>query len=471
MNKYIAVDLGASNGRVIVGDLESFEVMGRFVTENEVIGGSVYWDIVYIYSQIKKGIKKAFELYGDQIVSIGIDTWGVDYALLDQSGELIGMPYHYRDSRTDGLVEEVSRIIPKQELYSRTGIQFMQLNTIFQLYAMKKAHPEMLEAASCYLSIPDLLGYWLTGVKRNEYSHATTTGLYNPVTKDWDDHILAKLGIDRSLFCQIIPSGTVLGPLSPEVARELGAPEGVKVIASGCHDTASAVAAVPAKEGESYAYLSSGTWSLLGIESREPILTEKSLEYNFTNEGAADGGIRFLKNIMGMWIQQECLRWWEAEGKTISFKELDEQTLEEADFASYIDPNDPRFLKPNSSGSSMPQRVRDYCREQGMKEPETFGQYMSAIYRGLAKAYGYYLRQIEEVTGTKIDRLYIIGGGSKNDILNRWTAQEIGIEVTAGPVEATALGNILIQALSCGDIADREEGRAKIASSQKITEY
>ncbi len=471
MNKYIAVDLGASNGRVIVGDLEHFEVTNRFVTKNELVNGRVYWDIIGIFSEIKKGIKSAFSLYGDQIVSIGIDTWGVDFGLLDEAGELLGNPYHYRDNRTDGMMEHVFSLIPKEQIYQATGIQFMQLNTIYQLAALKKDHPQLLAAARHYLSIPDLLCYWLTGVMKNEYSHATTTQLYDPNSGDWAWEILDALGLDRGLFGQIVPSGTVLGPLSAEVAKELHAPEGVTVIASGSHDTASAVAAVPVLSDEQYLYLSSGTWSLLGIESDHPIISEKTLAYNFTNEGAASGKIRFLKNIMGMWIQQECIRWWEAGGEEISWKVLDQQTLAEADFPSFIDPNDPRFLKPNTSSSSMPDRICSYCREQGMSEPENHGQFMTAIYRGLAKAYAFYLQQIQELTGIQFDRLYIIGGGSKNAILNQWTAEEAKIRVSSGPVEATALGNILIQALACGDIPDRSAGRQIIRTSQEIIDY
>ncbi len=471
MKKYIAVDLGASNGRVIVGNLESFEVTNRFITRNEELGGHVYWDIVYIFAEIKKGIKEAFRRYGDEIVSIGIDTWGVDYGLLDEAGELIGLPYHYRDSRTDGMPEEVFSQMPKEDIYRNTGIQFMQLNTIFQLAAYKKEHPTLLAAAVQYLSIPDLLNYWLTGVMKNEFSHATTTQLYNPAARDWAWDVIDALGLPRKVFGEIVPSGTVLGPLSGPVARELGAPAGVQVIASGSHDTAAAVAAVPAEEGEEYLYLSSGTWSLLGMESDEPIITEKSLEYNFTNEGAASGKIRFLKNIMGMWIQQECIRWWEQQGEEISFKYLDAETLNEADFAGYIDPNDDRFLKPNSADSPMPQRICDYCTEHGMPAPTNHGQYMTAIYRGLAKVYAFYMKQIEETSGKKFDHLYIIGGGSKNGILNQWTSDEIDAKVSAGPVEATALGNILVQALACGDIADRAEGRRLIRENQEIISY
>lgn len=463
MKKYIAVDLGASNGRVVVGNLEGFTETNRFVTRNEVVNGGVHWDILYIFSEIKKGLKEAFSRFpDDDIAGISIDTWGVDYGLLDRKGELIGMPYHYRDSRNDGMMEEVFSIIPKETVYEETGIQFMQINTIYQLSETKKNHPEMMAAAEHYLSIPDLLSFWLSGVMRNEFSHATTTQLYNPTTRTWSWKLIDALGLKRTLFGEVVPSGTVLGPLRPDVAAEVGAPETTLVIAGGSHDTASGVAAVPVVDDKPYLYLSSGTWSLLGIETDEPIISDKSLEYNFTNEGAASGKIRFLKNIMGMWIQQEAIRWWESQGEKISFKELDAETLECADFPASIDPNDDRFLRPNSAGIPMPQRIREYCREQGMPEPEKKGEYMAVVYRGLAQAYARYAAQISEMTGTTYKRIYIIGGGCKNTILNQWTADASGIPVSAGPVEATALGNILIQALALGDIPDRQTGRALI---------
>lgn len=471
--KYIAVDLGASNGRVVVGNLEKFTVTNRFVTRNEVVNGGVHWDILYIYAEIKKGIKEAFRLFPEPgaIASISIDTWGVDFGLLDAKGQLIGLPYHYRDSRTDGMMEEVFSVISKEEIYLETGGQFMQINTLYQLASMKKNHPELFAAARHYLSIPDLLSFWLSGVMANEYSHASTTQIYNPSENQWSWKIIDALGIDRSLFGEVVKSGTVLGRLTDEVRNELGASSDVVVIAGASHDTAAAVAAVPVTVEEPVLYLSSGTWSLLGTESPEPIISEKSLEYNFTNEGAASGGIRFLKNIMGMWIQQETLRWWESHGQEISFKELDAETLALADFPSVIDPNDERFLKPNSSGSPMPERIKGYCREQGMQVPEKPGEFMATIYRGLADIYARYAEQIEKITGIAYRQLYIIGGGSKNGILNQWTADITGKKVSAGPVEATALGNILIQALALGDIPDRKTGRKIIRDNHEYTEY
>lgn len=471
MKRFIAVDLGASTGRVVVGNLEEFTETNRFVTRNEQVNGSVYWDILYIFAEIKKGLKKAFSLFPGEgeISGISIDTWGVDHGLLDASGALIGAPYHYRDARTDGIMEEVFEKISKEEIYKETGIQFMQLNTMYQLAAMKKYQPELLGAARTYLSVPDLLNFWLCGVAKNEFSHVSTTQLYNPETKDWSWKIIDALELPRNIFCDIVPSGTILGPLKPEIAAKLGAPSSVQVIAGGSHDTAAAVAAVPVVDDTPNIYISSGTWSLLGIESDTPIISDKSLAYNFTNEGAASGKVRFMKNIMGMWIQQECLRWWEAAGETITFKKLDAETLECADFPSTIDPNDDRFLKPNSSKNSMVKRVEDYCRENDLPIPVKKGEFMTVIYRGLAEAYARYARQMSDITGVVYEHIYVIGGGCKNSILNQWTADASGIRVSAGPVEATALGNLLIQALALNDIPDKQTGRKLIRKYHEYT--
>ena len=471
MKRYIAVDLGASNGRVVVGNLREFTVTNRFVTKNDQVNGSVYWDILYIFSEIKKGLKEAFSLFPGEgeISSISIDTWGVDYCLLDVHGALVGLPYHYRDSRTDGMMKEVFAKISREEIYRETGIQFMQLNTIYQLAAMEKFQPDLLGAAKQYLSVPDLLNFWLCGVAKNEFSHVSTTQLYNPETRDWSWKIIDALGLDRSIFGEIVPSGTVLGPLQPEVAAKIGAPASVQVIAGGSHDTAAAVAAVPVIDEKPYLYLSSGTWSLLGIESEIPIISEKSLAYNFTNEGAVGGKVCFLKNIMGMWIQQECLRWWEAAGERVTFEDLDAETLKCAAFPSAIDPNDNRFLKPNFSKNSMLKRIEDYCREHDFPVPAEKGEYMRAIYRGLAEAYARYTRQLTAITGVHYEHLYVIGGGCRNSILNQWTADVTGIPVSAGPVEATALGNILVQALALNDIPDIQTGRALVRKYHEFT--
>lgn len=471
---HIAVDLGASNGRVIVGDLTEFEVMNRFETANDTLLGEFHWDVIEIFGEIKKGLKAAFSAYGDSIVSVGIDTWGVDYGLLDSHDSLVALPYHYRDSRTDGLIEEICGSFSggRDALFGRTGLAFQPFNTLYQLAAMKKYRPDTLKAARTYLSIPDLLAFWLTGIKSTERSHASTTQLYDPRTRDWAWDVIEHVGLDRSLFGPITDSGTVLGPLTEALRHELGAPASTVVIATACHDTASAVAAVPALPGEKYAYISSGTWSLLGVERTEPLITTQVLADGFTNEVAADGGIRLLKNIMGMWIQQECVRYWRSQGEDISWKELDIQTEDAVSgYSGAIDPNDPRFLKPNTHDSLMVDRIAAWCQENGQPVPSSKGEYMIAIYRGLADIYARSITSLEAMVGERFSSLYIIGGGSKNLILDNWTADATGITVHAGPVEATALGNILVQMKATGEISSWEDGRRKLRETQDIKTY
>jgi len=469
MKKHIAVDLGASNGRVIVGDLANFEVVHRFVTHNDQILGEFYWNLLGLFSEIKTGLRKAFAQYGDQIGSIGIDTWGVDYVLLDETGAPVSLCYHYRDSRTDGMIEEVTKKLGgKMRVFEKTGIAFQPFNTLYQLAAMQKTRPDALSAARHYLSVPDLLAYWLTGVMKNERTHGSTTQLYDPKTKDWAWGLIDEMGFDKRLFGEIVDSGTVLGPLTSSVSHEVKASSSVVVIASAAHDTASAVAAVPVAKGEVPLYISSGTWSLLGVEIAEPIITALALESGFTNETAASGNVRFLKNIMGMWIQQECVRHWESLGEEISWKELDKETLTCSSYEGYIDPVDQRFLKPNCFDNLMVDRINAWCDEHLQVRPSSKGEYMVAIYRGLAKAYALSIRQLESITGEHFTSLYIIGGGCKNEILDQWTATETGLTVYAGPVEATALGNILLQMYATGEIASLQEGRDMIKREQKV---
>ncbi|WP_320129484.1 rhamnulokinase family protein [uncultured Sphaerochaeta sp.] len=469
MKKHIAIDLGASNGRVIVGDLQECTVVHRFVTQNEVILGELHWNLIGLFAEIKLGLKKAFSLYGDKIGSIGIDTWGVDYGLFDSNGSLVSLCYHYRDARTDGLIDIVSeRLGGKERVFAETGIAFQPFNTLYQLAAMQRDRNEVFKVAKHYLSVPDLLAYWLTGVMKNERTHASTTQLYNPFTKTWAWDLIDEMQFPRELFGEIVDSGTVLGPLVESVRYELKAGKEVMVIASAAHDTASAVSAVPVVEGEVPLYISSGTWSLLGVELEKPIVSKQALENGFTNEIASNGKVRFLKNIMGMWIQQECVRHWENQGETISWKELDEQTLLCQAYSGFIDPTDNRFLKPNGYGNLMVDRIDTWCEEHDMQKPSSKGEYMVAIYRGLAKAYAISVKQLVEITGLPVTSLYIIGGGCKNTILDQWTATETGLQVYAGPVEATALGNIVVQMLAVGELDSLSAGRKALRVEQKV---
>ena len=471
MQKFIAIDIGAESGRVIVGDVSKVEIIYRFPNNLVRVKDSIFWDILGIFNEIKKGLKKAFKKYPNQIVSIGIDTWGVDYVLLDDDGDLLENPYHYRDKRTDNIMEEVFRIIPKKEIFTETGIQFMQLNTIYQLYSFAKKKPQIFENTKYFLTIPDLLNYWLTGIKKNEYSIATTTQLYNPIKKDWSTKILNKLRIKREIFGEIIMPGTKIGKLLPAVAREIGANSEVIVVAPACHDTGSAVAAVPVEDNVNYAYISSGTWSLLGIETPEPIINDLSFKYNFTNEGSADGGFRFLKNITGFWIIQECKKFWDENVKLYSYDELTEIALKYGTANFRIDPDDLRFLKPGLIDDNMPDRIKAYCHETGQKIPETPAEIVRGVIESLADKYTKTIKMIEEITDRTLNEIYIIGGGCRNELLCQLLANATGLPVYAGPVEATAIGNIIIQAKSMGQIKSITEGRKLLRKFYKIQKY
>ncbi|MBI9106739.1 MAG: rhamnulokinase [Spirochaetales bacterium] len=467
MKKFIAVDLGASNGRVIVGDLYNIEVVARFKSRPVRIRKTVYWDFLGLMADIREGLRAAFEKYGDEIVSIGFDTWGVDYALLDANGDLLSNPFHYRDNRTDGMMEEFFKIIPKEDVYNETGIQFMQINTLFQIFAHNRISPETVKAARHFLTVPDLLNYWLTGVMKNEFSEATTTQLYNPVKGCWSEKLIKAAGFDPKIFGDIVLPGTVIGKLLPEEVKSLGAGPDVVVTAAACHDTASAVAAVPAAGGN-FAYLSSGTWSLLGIELDKPVINDLSYKYNFTNEGGREGSITYLKNIMGLWIIQECKAHWDKTGEEYDWPEIVSMAEEAGDRGFSMDPDDTRFLKSNLTSIGMPLRIQEYCREEGLPVPETIGEIAACVFRSLAEKYAVTVGQLEESAGVEIESLYIIGGGCQNELLCRWTAEAVKVPVFAGPVEATAIGNILIQAISAGEVASYEEGRKLIAANFEI---
>jgi rhamnulokinase len=471
MQKFIAIDIGAETGRVIVGDVSKMEIIYRFPNDFVRVKGSIFWDILGIFNEIKKGLKKAFKKYPNQIVSIGIDTWGVDYVLLDDDGDLLGNPYHYRDKRTDNITEKVFSIIPKEEIFAETGIQFMQINTIYQLYSFAKNKPKVFGNARYFLTIPDLLNYWLTGIKKNEYSIATTTQLYNPIKKDWSTKILNKLGFKKEIFGEIIMPGTKIGKLLPAIAQEIGVDSEVVVVAPACHDTGSAVAAIPVEDDTNYAYISSGTWSLIGIESPEPIINEMSFKYNFTNEGSADGGFRFLKNVTGFWIIQECKKFWGEKVKSYSYDELTEMALKYGPANFRIDPDDSRFLKPGLINDNMPDRIKDYCQETGQKVPETPAEIVRGVIESLADKYTETIKMIEEITDRTINEIYIIGGGCRNGLLCQIVANATGLYVFAGPVEATAIGNLMIQAKSMGQIKSIVEGRKIIRRSFDIKKY
>ena len=469
--RYIAVDLGAESGRIIVSTPEALEEVYRFPNTPVTVHGNLFWDILNIFSHIKQGLKKAFQKYPNQIASIGIDTWGVDFGLLDGDGDLVGNIYHYRDKRTDDIAEEVFHRVSWKDIFAETGVQFMQINTLYQLYSFMKQKPEAFRQVRRLLTTPDLLNYWFTGVMKNEYTISTTTQLFDPKTKNWACGILEKLNIPREFFHDVTMPGTILGTLLPQISEEIDADAHVRVIAPACHDTGSAVAAIPVIQSKNYAYISSGTWSLLGIESKTPIINEHSRRYNFTNEGAADGGIRFLKNIVGLWIVQECKRQWEKEGTEYGYAELAEMAEEFGPASFTIDPNDKRFLKPGLLEDDMPLRIRQYCREQGQKIPQSPGEIVRGVLESLAECYRKNLSIVEEITGTRISEIHIIGGGSQNSLLCQLTSNACGKPVYAGPAEATALGNILLQAIGNGTVDSIEQGRQTIRKAFSIKEY
>lgn len=463
---FLAVDLGAESGRVIAGNVERFEVVHRFDNLPVRLGGSLHWNVPELYQQVKAGIRAGLK-HGP--ASVGIDTWGVDYGLLDGSGALLGLPYHYRDARTDHAPEAVDRLIERRALYAETGIQTMPLNTLYQLYAQRQRQPELLACARRLLTLPDLLHYWLTGAAVNEFTNASTTQLRNPRTGAWSQRVLDAVGVPAALFSEPVMPGTEIGALRPGVAAELGGP--LRVVLPPCHDTASAVVAAPLAAPEESVYLSSGTWSLLGIESPQPIISDLSFAHNFTNEGGADGGIRFLKNIMGLWIVQECRRQWAAAGRSFEYGELTALAEAAGPAAFAIDPAAERFFKPGLPGDGMADRIAAWCRETDQPVPATPGAVVRGVLESLAAAYAAAVRQLTEITGARYRHVHVIGGGSRNGLLCQLTADASGCAVHAGPVEATALGNLLLQAVAAGEVSSIEAGRRLIRDRAQLTHY
>ena len=459
----LGIDLGASSGRAMLGTLEGKKLtireIHRFLNEPVTLCGRFVWDMPRLFHEIKQALLKLSKS-GETVDAIGIDTWGVDFGLLDKNGHLLSLPVHYRDARTNGIPEKVRAIIPDEELFARTGIAFNSFNTLYQLYAMKEEGDPALESAQDLLFLPDLLAYFLTGKKGTEYTIASTSQLLNPFTRDWDRELMAKLGIPAHIFGEVKLPGTVRGTLLPEIAKECGVAE-IPVIAIGGHDTASAVAAVPAKEKD-FAYISSGTWSLLGAEVQKPLCTEGVMKANYTNEGGVDGSIRLLKNIMGLWIIQECKREWDRRGSETSFGELVELSMQAPAFKAILDVDDACFLAPGD----MPARIQAYCAKSGQPVPEGKGEISRVIYESLALKYRWAIERLEEDMLKKpIEALHIVGGGSKNALLNRFTAEAIKRPVIAGPDEGTIIGNLLVQAQALGAISGIRELREVVENS------
>ena len=454
----LAVDLGAGSGRVMAGFYDGNRLdireLSRFPSQGCKTATGWRWDFEQIWRHIKVGIAVAVREYGSQVVSLGVDSWGVDYGLLDANGGLLSQPFQYRDARTDGMMEEAFRHMPREEIYRRTGVQFMFFNTLFQLLAEKRG-AGMLERAEHLLFIPDLVNYRLTGRKVIERSIASTGQLLDATTRQWDWSLLAAMELPEKIFGELVEAGTDLGPMLASVQQEVGASR-LRVIAPGCHDTASAVAGLPANDDEPV-FLSSGTWSLIGRELRATVLTEES----FSNEGGVFGTTRLLKNIAGMWLLQECKRAWDAAGKVYSYEELVGLAKQEPPFLAVIDPDADDFISPQD----MPQAIVRYCQRTGQSAPLTAGQFTRVILESLALKYRLMKDKLAVITGKPITRIHIIGGGSQNALLNQFAADATDCEIVAGPVEATSIGNILVQLIALGELPSLAAGRLLVKKS------
>lgn len=462
-NHYLSVDIGASSGRLIAGGMENgyLELLEIHRFDNQIIekNGHFCWDIEALFNEIKTGIKKC-SVFGVKPVSIGIDTWGVDFVLLDENDQLLTDAVAYRDSRTDGMMEEVTDMFMKERLYLETGIQFQKFNTIYQLYALKKQNPELMEKATSFLMIPDYLNFLLTGKKANEYTNATTTQLINAFTRNWDKEIIDRLGFNYQMFEEIKLPKTVLGNLREELAEEFGFQ--TEVVLPATHDTGSAVLAVP--QLEDTIYISSGTWSLIGVENYFPICVTKALDYNFTNEGGMDYQFRFLKNIMGLWMIQEVKRNY---GDRYSFAELVKLSKTVNHSVALVDVDDERFLKPDN----MIEEIRNYCRETNQPVPEQPGEIAKCVFESLAASYNNAIAEIEDIFEKEFQTINVIGGGSQNELLNQLIADATKKDVFAGPVEATAIGNLIAQLMASGDIKDIKEARSIVKRSFEVKKY
>ncbi len=465
---FLAFDLGAESGRAVLGTLRgsklSVHEVRRFPNTPLALSGHIHWNVYALFDEMKTAMREGAAAMGARPESVGVDTWGVDFGLLARNGDLLGLPFCYRDHRNIGAMEEYFKIVPRADLYEATGIQFLPFNTLFQIYAMVRERSPLLDAAADLLFMPDLFNYLLTGKKAAEFTIATTSQILDPRTKAWIPGLFQAMGLSKRILQDIIEPGTVLGPLTEEVVAETGY-RGVPVVATAGHDTAAAVAAVPA-EGCNWAYISSGTWSLVGVEEEGPVISERSLAANFTNEGGVGGTIRFLKNVTGLWLVQGCRKAWSEDGP-LSYDDLVKAAAGAPPFAALIDPDDPSFLNP----PDMPAAVIHYCHRTGQKAPETKAAMVRALLESLALKYRHVIDQLRLVLGHPIERIHIIGGGARNELLCQFTADATGLPVVAGPAEATAVGNILVQAMALGHISSLAEMRAIIRGSFELRTY
>jgi len=471
---YLAVDMGASSGRHVAGMFDGnrlrLEEVHRFENGAVSAAGHLYWDYLGLWSNIRTGLRAAGQKFGSRIASVGIDTWGVDYALLGRDDEILGNPVAYRDHRTDGIFDKAFPIVPRAEIFRHTGLQFMTINTAYQLLAQRLSNSVTLEQARSLLMIPDFFHWLLTGVKANEFTDASTSQLLDPRTRQWSRELINKLGLPPGIFGQVVPPGTKLGKLLPAVASDVGLP-GLEVVLPGTHDTASAVMAVPAASQPGakpdWCYISSGTWSLMGIESPQPVINEKCLALNFTNEGGVGDTIRLLKNIVGLWLVQECRRIWNQSGKHYSWEDLNRLAAAAKPLAHLINPSDPAFLSPDD----MPTAIREFCRRSGQPVPADEGAIIRCCLESLALEYRRVLGALEELNEGRLDTIHIVGGGTQNRQLCQAAADACNRRVVAGPIEATAIGNVMMQAVAAGQVSGIAQARDVIRTSFAVEEF
>jgi len=472
---FLAFDLGAESGRAVLGTLSADKQLTltekhRFPNPTGRMNGHLYWNLLAQWEELKTGLRNAAskDARGGAVAldGIGVDTWGVDFGLIGRAKNVLGNPYHYRDARTDGMLERAFAKVPREKIFDATGIQFMQLNSLYQLLAMREANSQALDIAETLLFMPDLFNFLFTGVRKAEFSIASTSQMYDPRKRQWAKPMLEQFGIPTRILPEIIPSGTVLGPLQGDVCDECGVGQ-LQVIATAGHDTASAVAAVPANEGQTWCYISSGTWSLMGVELPEPVINEKSLRYNYTNEGGVGGTIRFLKNIMGLWLVQECRRQFKRDGYEHTYAELTQMAGRAKGFGALIDPDH----KPFGAPGEMPSKIDAFCEMTKQQRPSNRGDYVRTCLESLALTYRRTLDGLEDILGRKIDVIHIVGGGVQNELLNQMTADACARTVIAGPVEATAIGNVLVQAMATGDVKSLDEARAIVRESFDVKRY
>lgn len=476
---FLAFDLGAESGRAVIGTIDAagrltLDEKHRFANPTGRINGHLHWNLLTQWEELKTGLRKAAgadpldESHGGRVElsGIGVDTWGVDFGFVSRDGKVIGYPYHYRDVRTNGVMERTFTRVPRQEIFQDTGIQFMPFNSLYQLIAMQESGAWELEAAKTLLFVPDLFNYLFTGVAKSEFSIASTSQMYDMGKGAWAKGLLEKLKLPTHLLPEVIPSGTKLGPLLKSVAEECGVAGLIPVIAPATHDTGSAVAAVPAK-GESWCYISSGTWSLMGVELPKPIINEKTLRYNYTNEGGVGGSARLLKNIMGMWLVQECRRHFRTEGYEHTYAELAQMAERSKPLQTIINPDHPPFLSPGQ----MPVKIEQFCNDTKQRPPATRGDFVRACLDSLALTYRRTLEGLEDIVGRRLDVIHIVGGGCQNELLNQMTADACGRTVVAGPIEATAMGNVLVQAMATGDVKDLTHAREIVRNSFPVKRF